>query len=111
MSKIIETEQGLQETLKAVEKILVLFYASWCPFCSEFVPVFEKHAKDFGDKACRVVTDEAEGCEDKYEIDIVPTVIYFEKGNPVKRLDGIPGRGLNEKQLIEMINSCGLKGK
>jgi len=110
MSKLIETEQKLQETLKTVEKILVLFYASWCPFCGEFLPVFEKHAKELGSKACRVETDEAEGCEEQYKIDIVPTVIYFENGNPVKRLDGIAGRGLHEKQLQEMINSCGLKG-
>jgi thioredoxin 1 len=110
MSKNIETDQDLQETLKAVEKLLVLFYASWCPFCGEFLPVFEKHAKELGSNACRVETDEAEGCEEQYEINIVPTIIYFENGRPIKRLDGKAGRGLTEKQLEEMIDSCGLKG-
>jgi len=106
MSKIIENEQELDEIIKEGKGAIVLFYASWCPFSQEFLPIFEKYAKG---NSCRVLTDEIETCEDKYSIDVVPTVLFFKNGKVVKRLDGEHGRGLNEEQLVEMINSCGLK--
>ena len=37
----------------------------------------------------------------------MPTVIFFKNGKIAKRLDGIAGEGLNEKQFVEMIDSCG----
>lgn len=111
MSRLIDTGQGLKETLKTANKLCVLFYASWCPFSREFLPVFEKHAEKIKNNCCRVMTDQAEECEDEYDIDIVPTVIFFKNGKVSKRLDGTPGRGLTEKQLLEMLASCGLTGK
>ena len=111
MSRLIDTGQELEETLRTAEKLLVLFYASWCPFSQEFLPVFEKHSRELEHNCCRVLTDEVDGCEDQYSINVVPTVIYFEGGKAVRRLDGTPGRGLSEKQLLDIIDSCGLKGK
>jgi hypothetical protein len=35
-------------------------------------------------------------------VDVVPTVLLFEKGKVIKRLDGTPGAGLNEKQLKKL---------
>jgi hypothetical protein len=42
---------------------------------------------------------------------VVPTVLYFEKGELKKRLDGLHGRGLDETQLQRFIGSCGLGRK
>ena len=38
---------------------------------------------------------------DKYSVEVIPTVLFFENGAVVKRLDGILGVGLSEKQLSE----------
>jgi thioredoxin 1 len=106
MSKIIESKSELDKKLSECSNIFVLFYASWCPFCVRFLPVFEKYSKGKDQKYCRVVTDDVPEAEDKYDIDIVPTVIYFENGRPAKRLDGIAGVGLSEDQLKGLISSC-----
>ena len=37
---------------------------------------------------------------DNYDIEAVPTVIFFEKGKVSRRLDGRFGIGLSEKQLV-----------
>jgi thioredoxin 1 len=106
MSKIIESESELDKILSECSNIFVLFYASYCPYSRQFLPVFEKYSKNNEHKFCRVVTDHTPECEDKYDIEIVPTVIYFENGRAAKRLDGIAGEGLDEYQLKDLISSC-----
>jgi thiol-disulfide isomerase/thioredoxin len=38
----VDNKQDLKSQLKTNEKVLALFYASWCPYCKSFVPVFDK---------------------------------------------------------------------
>ena len=40
---------------------------------------------------------------EEYSIEAVPTVILFELGTVLKRLDGRLGRGLNEKEFSEWL--------
>jgi thioredoxin 1 len=94
--------QDLAAASKAKDKVLALFYASWCPFCSRFLPVFEKQAKGKEGNFLLVEDDKETFC-DKYSIGIFPTVLYFEKGVLTKRLDGAAGVGLQEEQLIKFI--------
>jgi thioredoxin-like negative regulator of GroEL len=75
------------------------------------LPVFEKYASKNEEHFCRVEVDNMEQCESKYSIDVVPTVLFFKNAEVVKRLDGTRGEGLNEKQLLSMIDSCGLGSK
>jgi thioredoxin-like negative regulator of GroEL len=106
MVKLIDSEKKLAEALKNEDKLMVLFYAPWCPYSRAFLPVFEKHAKQKG--FCQVDVDSLPDCEDKYSVDVLPTVLYFEKGKVVKRLDGEHARGLDEKQFLEMMKKCDL---
>lgn len=106
MSKMIQNRQELEETLKGAKSLFVLFYDSGCPFSMAFLPVFEKHAEQLERRACRLETWAAEDCEEQYNIEVVPTVIFFRDGKADKRLDGKLGRGLSERQLVEMIDSC-----
>jgi thiol-disulfide isomerase/thioredoxin len=78
-----------------------LFYATWCPYCVNFVPIFNKKIVNFN--AGNVIHVLLDGYDnqlwDDYDIEAVPTLIFFEKGKISKRLDGRFGVGLNEKQL------------
>jgi thioredoxin-like negative regulator of GroEL len=105
MSKIIASESDLDKTLSECPSPLVLFYASWCPFSQRFLPIFEKFTENSENNMRRVLTDEINSCKKNYSIEVVPTVIFFKNGKIAKRLDGILGRGLNENQLVEMIDS------
>jgi thioredoxin 1 len=104
MSKI-DVEYGLKEMLKSRDRAVVLFYASWCPFSQRFLPVFEKYSQDKPQICLRVKTDDKASLCEEYSIEVVPTVIVFEKGKVSKRLDGELGAGLKEKQLKELIST------
>ena len=97
----IDNQESLDEVLSKNEKVLALFYASWCGFCTRFVPVFEKMTtKVSAGKIVHVLLDDYDSSLwDDYSIDAVPTVLFFDKGKVSKRLDGKSGVGLNEKQL------------
>ena len=105
MSKT-DVDFGLDRMLKTKDKVFVLFYASWCPFSREFLPMFEKFAAGKTQSCVRVKTDDKASLCEEYSIDMVPTVVFFKNGKVAKRLDGVPGVGLDEKQLMDFINKC-----
>lgn len=87
----------------AIEKsksIVTLFFARWCPFCRAFKPSFEYLASssngDFGEID---ISDEESEYWDKYDINIVPTLIAFSRGKVTARRDGKPHVGLSESDL------------
>lgn len=100
-------ESNLDEVLTAGNPVIVLIYASWCPFCRRFLPVFTKYGRDI-EAGCFVVQDDRETFADRYHVDVVPTVLFFTNGTVSKRLEGIPGMGLSEKQLAEFLQVCNL---
>ncbi len=103
----VETEEDLNKQLAANSRVLALFYASWCPFCKNFLSVFNKHAqKPGGDTCVKVRIDEDENpLWETYELEAVPSLILFEKGQVKHRLDCYLGAGLNEKQFTTWLNS------
>ena len=102
MSKI-DVEFELEDTVKNKKKVFVLFYASWCPFSQRFLPIFEKYAENSTQDCIRVKTDDKAKLCEKYSVDIVPTVLFFELGAVTKRLDGEPSAGLSEQQLKKLL--------
>ena len=109
MSIVINNEQELNGCLAANPKLAVLFYASWCPYSLKFLPIFEKQSTGKDKNFRRLIIDDLEALADKYGIEVYPSVIYFENGKITKRLDGIHGVGLNEKQLTEFVAVCKIK--
>jgi thioredoxin-like negative regulator of GroEL len=105
MSKI-DVEYGLDDTLKSKDRVFVLFYASWCPFSQSFLPKFDNFAREKTQSCLRVKTDDKASHSEQYSVDVVPTVLFFENGKLTKRLDGIPGAGLSEKQFADFVNRC-----
>jgi len=102
----VDNQQDLSEELRKNEKVLALFYASWCPYCAAFVPVFSRRVGDFSSgPVVHVMLDDFDNpLWDDYDIEAVPTVILFEKGKVGRRLDGRFGVGLSEKQLVVWLN-------
>ena len=97
----VDNKEDLDDFLAKHEKVLALFYASWCPYCNSFVPVFKRKTSSFKDATViHVLLDEYDNpLWDDYSIEAVPTIIYFENGKVNRRLDARFGVGLNEKQL------------
>ncbi|MRR18101.1 MAG: thioredoxin [Deltaproteobacteria bacterium] len=102
---VVDNLRDLEQALKEKGRTIAMVYVSWCPFCRKALPVFEKQAGETPHPLL-LVTDDEERVADLYGIDIFPTLILFDKGQVVKRLDGKPGVGLNDKQIADFIQSC-----
>ena len=102
---LVDSENGLGDILKANDRVVALFYASWCPFSVKILPKFKSYAED-GPQGFLLVKDDQETMADKYSIEVYPTLILFEKGAIAKRLDGALGIGLQEERLADFISSC-----
>jgi thioredoxin-like negative regulator of GroEL len=88
-SKILNNEQ----------KTLVLFYASWCPYCANFKPTFE--ATNISDvrKMFSLVDEDENPLWDRFNIHAVPTMIAFEKGKIIARKDAKKHVGLTKGDM------------
>ena len=99
----------LEEAIRTRDKLMVLFYASWCPFSQAFLGTFRKHAAAGDPCYARIVVDVGDAVAIKYAIDVFPTVLFFEKGKLVRRLDGTYHRGLSQGQLEEFARLCAVR--
>ncbi|MCJ7696415.1 MAG: CDGSH iron-sulfur domain-containing protein [Anaerolineaceae bacterium] len=104
--ELIDNKGELEDILKNKKRAFVLFYASWCPFCRDFLPIYDRYFEKEPETFLRVMIDEKEELMDKYSVEIVPTVIFFSNGKIKRRCDGKECIGLSEKHLIDIINSC-----
>jgi thioredoxin 1 len=103
---LVQSNQDFETIIHASDKVIALVFASWCPFCVRFLPIFQQYAD--GKQDLLLFQDDQEIMADQFEVEVVPTVLLFKNGEIVKRLDGILGVGLKEKQLADFINSCNL---
>jgi hypothetical protein len=68
------------------------------------LPIFERYGA--GKQHFVQAQDDQETLAGKYSLHVYPTVLFFEHGIISKRLDGLLGAGLNEKQLTDFIRLC-----
>jgi len=104
---LVNNNNDLIQIVRATDRVIALFHASWCPFCVRFLPIFKKYAEKEG-RYFVAVQDDQETMADQYSVKIYPTVLLFENGVVSKRLDGMPRIGLDEKQLTDFVNLCPL---
>lgn len=109
----IDSKEKLNEILENTEKLVVLFYASWRPYCTRFVPIFDDKIANFDSgNVIHVLLDDYDNpLWDEYDIEAVPTVVFFEKGKVSKRLDGRFGSGLKENQLNAWLENFKISNK
>ena len=106
---LFESPEELEEAIRTRDKLMVLFYASWCPFSQAFLSTYRAHAASGDPCYARIIVDEGDALVEKYAIEVFPTVMFFENGRLVRRLDGGYHRGLTQGQLEDFARRCAVK--
>jgi len=101
--------EELTAAIGSRDRLMVLFYASWCPFSQAFLRTYLAQASKGDPCYARIIVDDGDPLVDRYAISVFPTVLFFEKGALVRRLDGIYHRGLSAGQLEDFARRCAVR--
>lgn len=85
------------------KKTMVLFFASWCPYCISIKPYFEEINAGNIRKVEAQVDEDDNLLWDKFNIQAIPTIIVFENGRMIARKDAKKHVGLTKNDIDSII--------
>lgn len=93
MSKVTYTSAGTfqKDVIESPIPVLVDLYADWCGPCRALAPLLNKLAAEYADrvKIVKVDVDAEKELAAKYQVDSIPTLLFFAKGELVQRTAGL----------------------
>ena len=102
--EVILTKQNFEkEVLQSEIPVIVDFWATWCGPCRMRAPILSEIASEFDGKVkvAKVNVGEEMALAMEYKIEVIPTLIYFEKGEVKKRTMGV----LEKKEILANVFS------
>lgn len=94
------TQSALQKVTSIAEfealcarqpKLLVEFFAAWCPHCKAFYPVLEQAAAKLKEQSVVTVqadVDALESLAEEYGVESIPTLVFFQDGKAITKTEG-----------------------
>ena len=81
------------------------FWATWCTYCRQLMPVFDELARELTGriKFVKVITDQNQGLASEYDVLSLPTIMLFKNGRPVNRLVGALPKNQLEYNLRRLL--------
>ena len=77
------------EVIDSEKPVIVDFFATWCGPCKMLGPVLEQIADERDDlTVAKVDVDQQALLANQFRIQVVPTVMLFEKGEPTRVVKG-----------------------
>ena len=71
------------------KRVVIDFFADWCGPCKKIAPEYEKLSQKYSDIVfLKIDADESGKLAESFNINALPTFLFLNKGNIVKRLEG-----------------------
>lgn len=101
MLKHITASEFSEEVLNYNGKVLVDFFATWCGPCQMLTPVLEEFDEEENEiKIVKVNIDEETKLSIENGVQVVPTLILYNNGKLVKRLEGYRDKEELKREIL-----------
>lgn len=92
--------EGFAARLAREDRVVMLYHASWCPFSRIFLPDFEAAEAEASVPFARAdLRHPLDPRWDDHGVHVTPTLVYYEKGEELERVDGVRRHGLDKADL------------
>ena len=99
MSKLITLKQENFEQVISSGKVLVDFWAAWCGPCRMLSPVVDEVAEEVSTAVAKCNIDENPALAEKYNINVIPTLVVLENGKEVARSVGV----VSKQKILDLV--------
>ena len=99
----MNNEQFVNQVRNGNEPVLVEFWAPWCVYCRRIAPALEKVAQQYAGKmaVAQVNIDDEPILAAQEQIEVIPTLILYRKGQAVASIVAPESRAKIEEFLLE----------
>ncbi len=96
---------GFKELIQSEKPVLVDFYADWCGPCKAMAPALEQLSSKMGDqlKVIKINVDKNQQAAAAYQVQSIPTLIIFQKGQIKWRQAGALTLGQLESAVTKFL--------
>ena len=105
--KLIQEQQFQAEVSRAAGPVVVDFFATWCGPCKALSPILDSLAEPLTNrvKFVKVDVDRAAKLAQRFEVEGVPTLLFFKDGQVVDKMVGLPTRDALQQRLESLVSS------
>ncbi len=97
----VTSEDFAEKVLNAPQMVIVNFSASWSSSCQILDPEFEVISKEYQGRVlfAKLDVDQNEELTGQWNVDGVPTLVFFKGGQEINRIKGIVMRDKLRRQV------------